>query len=280
MRPQSRNGLISVESDNAGFARFVADNETQFNELFDAAFPGRDVTVFGEWCGGNIQTTVALAQVPKHLVVFGAYDHGNGPDSEEYIPVLDTVKFQNNHAKIFHITQAPTVSIEIDFNSPHLVQDQLSDLVEQYEEQCKWASTMFQVDGIGEGLVWTCDARPFDSDLWFKTKGDKHAKSATKSKVRIVADPEKLASVMEFVARVLPAWRLEQGLREVASEGVALTSKDTAAYLKWICGDVLKEESDTMEASGFDWKKDLSGPITAAARQFLFQHLNQEQGLN
>lgn len=280
LRPQSRNNILSIESDNAGFARYVESNYDAIEALFAKTFPnGEDVTVFGEWCGRNIQDKVALVDCPKHFVVFGAWDHSKDEDSHEYVPLLDTVSFIDHSASVYHITEVDPIILDIDFANPHLVQDALAMLVEQYEERCPWAYQMFGVEGIGEGLVWTCEDRPFDSELWFKTKGDKHAKSAKASKVRIVADPEKLESIKALVERVLPAWRLEQGLTEVASQGVEINTQATAAYLKWVCNDVLKEESDTIEASGFDWKKDLSGPVVQAVRQYYFAHLNKEVGL-
>lgn len=141
------------------------------------------------------------------------------------------------------------------------------------------ATGSVEISTIGEGLVWTCNERPFDTSLWFKTKGDKHAKSAKASKVRIVADPERLQSIEALTTAVLPAWRLEQGIREVAGSGAQIDATATSAYLKWVCNDVLKEESDTIAASGFDWKKDLSPHVTRVARNFFFAHLNSQAGL-
>ena len=66
---QSRHLLITPTKDNAGFAQYI-------DPLADQFFPervllhcptvwknyeqGKKIVIFGEWCGGNIQTNVAI----------------------------------------------------------------------------------------------------------------------------------------------------------------------------------------------------------------------------
>lgn len=139
LRPQSRNNVLSVDSDNAGFAAFVERNQEVIRSLFDKTFgPDSDITVFGEWCGGNIQDRVALNQCPKHFVVFGAWNHA----IEAYVPVRATTSFVDHGAGVYHITEVPEETLTIDFNQPHLVQDVLAELVERYEARCPWATFM------------------------------------------------------------------------------------------------------------------------------------------
>lgn len=279
LRPQSRENLIDIGSDNAGFAAHVFGHADAFERLFAEHFPSTDVTVFGEWAGGNIQKGVALSETPKHFVVFGAWVH-QFEDEGYYVPATNIASFRDPGAMIYNICDVPAVKLEIDFSQPHLVQSELEALVAKYEEECQWAKAIWNVSGIGEGLVWMCESRPDDSDLWFKTKGDKHANGNKVGKVRITADPEKVSFINALVNdHLLPTWRLEQGLREIAGEGVEVTSKDTGAYLKWVCNDVLKEEEDVILASGFEWKKDLAHAVTSIARQYFLAELNRRAGL-
>jgi hypothetical protein len=44
-------------------------------------------------------------------------------------------------------------------------------------------------------------------------------------------------------------------------------------FIRWVYGDVIKEESDTIAASGFDVKK-LGVPIANASRKWYVEKLN------
>lgn len=278
IRAQSRTRPIDVTCDNAGFAAWVETNKTRLSELFSPHAAGRDITVFGEWCGGNIQDRVALNSCPKHFVVFAGWVHHQAGEGE-YVGAHVFGEAIDHDIGLYNIGEVDTVEVTIDFSAPHLVQDKLADLTMQTEDRCPWAYAMFGVEGVGEGLVWTCNERPADSDLWFKTKGDKHAKSAKASKVKIVADPERLASIQELVERIVPQWRLEQGIKALIEQGVEINARATGDYLRWVCRDTLKEEADTMVASGFDWKKDVNSHVIQKARQFFLKTLDERAGI-
>ena len=80
----SRNHQISVDNDNAGFAKFVQDNEPELREeLLDLrAFYGDEegnIRVYGEFVGPGIQRGVAISEIEnKSFVIFEAFD--NFPD--------------------------------------------------------------------------------------------------------------------------------------------------------------------------------------------------------
>jgi RNA ligase len=281
LRAQSRTRLIDASSDNAGFTAWVDQHRDELTKLLGGrVLADRNVTFFGEWCGGNIQDKVALNQCPKHFVLFGAHidpgkaksDDGSVQDPFVWPGFLTEVK--NEAISFYNITSGPSYTITIDFSAPHLVQDQLEELVARVEAECPWAYTKFGVSGIGEGLVWAADWDPGNSDFWFKTKGDAHAKSARASKLKIVADPEKLANIQELVDRVLPQWRLDQGFTALKEQGVVINTTATGAYLQWVCRDVMKEETPVIEASGFEWKKDLNQHVIQRARQHFLKVLN------
>jgi len=76
---QSRSNIITPLDDNAGFAMFGTNNLDTLQSIAATArrlFPlsfvaSKDVAIFGEWCGGNIQKGVAISGLPKMFVVFG-----------------------------------------------------------------------------------------------------------------------------------------------------------------------------------------------------------------
>ena len=82
MYAQSRENIITVEKDNAGFAFFVESNKENFKKLFKTLEIEKlkdvdYVTIFGEWSGGNIQKGVSINGLPKMLVIFavkGSYE--------------------------------------------------------------------------------------------------------------------------------------------------------------------------------------------------------------
>ena len=74
---QSRENIITSLGDNAGFATYVHSqlglykDMIEFADQLHACVPNVEKTlIFGEWCGGNIQSKVALQQLPKMFVVF------------------------------------------------------------------------------------------------------------------------------------------------------------------------------------------------------------------
>lgn len=259
LQPQSRERILDITSDNYGFAMFIEQHKDAVANLFDNFPVDADVTLYGEWCGGNIQPAVALTQTPKHWVLFAA------KIGETYVKL--PVSICDNNINIYNIAQIPDYHVTINFLSPEPASEILADLTLKVEQECPWAKIMFDVSGVGEGLVWTCDEHPEMSDLWFKTKGMLH-KGNDKTKVpKIKIDDQKLASIKELVDEVLPQWRLEQGISHLREEGITLLPQGTVDYLKWIARDILKEETETIAASGFDWKA-IQGQIMQTARQF------------
>jgi hypothetical protein len=259
IQPQSRERIIDVTSDNYGFAFFIETNKEAVEALF-APFPqDADVTLYGEWCGGNIQKAVALTEVPKHWVLFAALVNG------EYVDLPENI--YNNDVKIYNIGQIPSYEVEIDFTNPAPASDILSELTIKVEEECPWAKQIFGISGVGEGLVWTRKGHPNDSWAWFKTKGLKHKGNDTTKVGKIKISDEKMESIEALAKELLPEWRLDQGITWIKEQGLPMLPESTGAYLKWIAQDILKEELQTIAASGFDWKQ-TQGPVMRYARNY------------
>lgn len=163
-----------------------------------------------------------------------------------------------------------TWTIDIDFNDPQSVQNQLVEWTIEVENECPFGKA-FGVSGVGEGIVWWNRM----TNLKFKTKGEKHSASKVKTLKEIAAvDIEKMNSIKELVDSALSENRLKQGLDKLGEMGLDIDVKNTGAYIKWCCQDVLKEEKDVIVASGFD-VKEIMPVVSEAAKKFWFETLNK-----
>ncbi len=277
---QSRERLVSLTSDNAGFALWAESKRDLFARVFAnirSAFPGDygTISLYGEWCGGNIQKGVGLRHLPKMLVIFGvrlgASSQGKDWLTRTSIEHAFSGETGNN---LFHIYQFPTYTITVDVTQPELAQNELIRLTEQVEAQCPVAAQLLGETNeplIGEGIVWSCRTRHPKIDLrglFFKTKGEKHSVSKVVSLVPI--DEEAVESAKQFVDSFVTEARLQQGIDKLKEQG-----KDTADpkflgdYIKWVVADVLKEEHDNIAANQLDVGK-IKKRIFPIAREFYF----------
>lgn len=284
LTPQSRKRLISTSDDNAGFAKFVKAHEDDFknimNQIAQSYPPEKDETLFiyGEWCGKGIQCNVAIAELTPRFVVFNAVYRKNetnehGDVIKRWLPreALDCIN--QIQSDIYNIYQFPHWERKITFKQPELgmMQNQLGELTASVEQECPVAKH-FGISGTGEGIVWTGN---FNSPrygklrhLRFKVKGEKH--SVSKVKTLAAVDVEKLTSINDFIAYVATENRMEQGFDELfIKTGTEPTMKHMGDFIKWVRDDIVKEESDTMKASGIE-VKDIGKAVSKVA-SFWFQ---------
>lgn len=248
---QSRERIITPTSDNAGFALWAST--INWDEYF-SMFPGLEVAIFGEWCGGNIQKGVALNQLSKRFVIFKIMVNG------VWVSTGETLSWPIH--SIFHIDDFTTFWLDIDFENPALVQNTLISITEAVEAECPFAKS-FGVSGIGEGVVWTCTSDP---TLVFKVKGEQH--SASKVKTLASVDPEKASSLAEFVQNTVTENRLNQALENID----ALDVRSTGQFIKWVVNDILVEEADTIVASLLE-AKEVNREVSKAARNWFMKRL-------
>jgi hypothetical protein len=267
---QSKNQIITKDDDQTGFVSFItsAIDEKQLIEILSKIECQEYVMVGGEFCGGNIQKGVVLNQLPKMFVVYNVTIDHERQNIKDY-PFLD---LPENH--IHYILKFQHYEMDIDFNKPELSQNALNEITLKVEEECP-VGKYFGVNGIGEGVVWTCLNEGYlSSKFWFKVKGGKH--SSTKVKKLANVNVDKVNSVNEFVENVTTESRLEQGythVKQVSSE--PLSKKDIETFIRWVINDVVKEESDTMEENNLV-VKDVSSKITNVARMWFINKLKEK----
>jgi len=129
------------------------------------------------------------------------------------------------------------------------------------EAECQVAKA-HGVTGIGEGIVWRTDHA--GKRILFKVKGVKH--SVSKVRDGAGTEPEKLASIEEFVAYAVTENRFQQAMAVVFGDPKCADVKRLGDVIRWMSQDELKEEADTLEASGLTWKE-VNGRVAARTRE-------------
>lgn len=270
---QSRSNIITPEKDNAGFAAFVENRKSTLREWFESieesmAEENFAITLFGEWCGGNIQKNIAINGLDKMFITFAIrYTDMDDPENHYYFPSF----FSDHDLNIYSAMEFPTYEINIDFNNPLESQAKIIEMVEKVEKECP-VGKYFGVSGTGEGLVFA-NYENQKRQYIFKAKGQKHSTSKVKKLAEV--DVEKLKTINEFVEYVITENRLNQGIEQVFTvNNIEPDIKHTGLYLKWVSGDVFKEELDTLTKNGLE-HKDVGKPMTTKARLWFMVYLNK-----
>lgn len=268
---QSRENVLNDTRDNFGFREAMQKDTAKVARLIDSIVsacsvplkPYTEIAVFGEWCGGDIERSVALAKLPKMFVIVGVRING------EWVPQKFFDWFELGHMK--HVGMFPQWEIEIDFSKPQESEERLAEITHEIEQRCPVGYTL-GVEGIGEGACWVCVDDP-TSRYWFKVKGEKHA--VTIRRVLAPAEVEVIAQITTFVQATVTEARCLQGFKRMQNElGLVPSMGNMGEFIRWVHGDILKEEATTIAVSGFDPKK-LGAPISAAAKKWYFARLEQ-----
>jgi len=265
---QSRERILELTADNAGF--MLAMKDKSYEKLFEGIEFNEYCGIFGEWCGGNIQKSVALNGLPKMFVIFAVRIDGIYQDMEKY-----------RHLKIeeegiYNILQFEHYFIDIDFENPLMSQNELVERTIKIEECCpvgKYFHELYKdfvpASKTGEGIVWEYVNN--EKRYIFKVKGEKHQSSKVKTLAPV--DIEELNTINEFVEYAVTESRLNQGIDKLKELGLPIDQKSTDEYLRWVFNDVIKEEEDTIVKNGVDVKK-IGKAISSKARIFWLNYLN------
>lgn len=279
---QSRTSVITKDNDNCGFARWVDDNIDYFKKL---AANERNLTIFGEWAGPGIQKGTAIHKIDHKIFAIFAIiiRESNGEQVIQADPVVindwlwyrrDEEKFNvsiTDHPDIFVIPWYEDREFVINYGDKKSLKpivDEINALVLKIEAQDPWVKSVFDVDGIGEGLVFYPVKKDDEfvsacedySDLFFKAKGEKH--KVVKQKDAVQIDPEVAKNINEFVELFITPARLDQAVTIACNEEFNI--RFSGAFLKWICSDIKKESVAELEASNLNWKQ-VSKAVSSAA---------------
>lgn len=278
---QARNRNITPFDDNAGFAKFVHDNEDLIRDTF--IDEDEDIVIFGEFAGGNIQSGVAINQLEKMFVIFDVKSTTENNVMKhvdlryiDHIFSNDSIKNQLNDARFFYIRDFKTYDITIDFSdiiSMNKSVEQIIGWVDEIGTECP-VGTAFGVNGVGEGLVF----KPKDvpeffgkNELYFKAKDARH--SASKVTKTVSIDPEVLEGAMEFVSYAVTENRVGQAIFEIGIDASTDARSSTGDVIQWCMKDIIKEEINEMNANNID-KKLLGKYAPNAIRKIFFKILD------
>jgi len=273
---QSRKNIITPEKDNAGcaFAAYQNKEAWEWIILYLATLHNIDlriniISVYFEWCGGNIQKNSAVSGLDKRAIIF---KHFKVSPLEGDAYWLDTCNIDYTERGIYNIANFPTVAIDIDFSSPKMSQNQMVEMVTELESNSR-VGQQFGIDGnTGEGYVFAFD---YEGDTHkFKVKGKKHA---GKSKVKVLKPVnEHLVTFVEDIGCTVS--RLEQAWQEtfgIENERMEPTIKEMGTFLRFVFNDIIKEESDIMTELGLE-PKSIGSTVSGVARVWFQNKLNEE----
>jgi hypothetical protein len=296
---QSRKNIITPEKDNAACAFNVEQNKESWMNIIETLAEEHNIdldtqiiSVYFEWCGGNIQKNACVSGLDKMAIIFKHFKVSPIEPSEEIPAVWYETKVKETDAygdfesfgwvcnetnRIFNVHNFPTYDIEIDFNQPLMSQNEMIKLVEEVIEPNSPVGKQFGIENnIGEGIVVSFMYK--DQLFSFKVKGEKH--SSSKVKTLKPVDEEKEQKKQEVAQKVTPAWRLEQMFDEANDviNGGEPTIKNIGTFLKLLNKDILKEESDTIADAGFE-PKEIFGSTSKIAKVWYQDQLNELVGL-
>ncbi len=279
---QSRNRILTVDRDNAGFCEFINSNLLVLKKIANKIYEQEQlddttiVTIYGEWCGPGIQNKVAIAKIPnKSFVIFDVKI--TTIDEKNRWAKLKNLRSIPNYSdeNVYNIFNFPTWRIEIDTSNPNSYQNTLIEITEQVEKECPVAKEI-GISGCGEGVVWTFYDNSnktngiYNDRTRFKVKGVKH--SVTKVKKLASVDIERLNSIHEAVSNLATDNRIDQAVDVVIKENSEEPSiTHLGKIIQWVLADIGKEESDTLEASGFTLK-DISKKVSIRVREYYMQN--------
>lgn len=256
---QSRERELSIGEDNAGF--MTAMSGKNYKKLFEGIEFRDSVIIYGEWIGKGVQGKVAIGELSKRFIIFAVRIDEIYQDMENY----QHLKIEEQD--IYNILQFPHWYVDIDFNRPEFIQNKIIEMTLAVEELCP-VGKYFGIEGIGEGIVFEAF---YNSERYiFKSKGLKHA-SGNKPKILREVDEDKVNTLIDIAEQVTPVWRLDQMLTNACDlmNGGVIDRKHMGTYMHMVMADVLKEETEVIVGSGYEFK-DFAKYISEIAKKYFF----------
>lgn len=280
-----RSGTIDYPSeDNAGFASwFFGTIRPNLDQVFSQDLLNYDgaLTIYGEWSGPGVQKGVASSSAPrKFFSVFSVVKTHEGMPVEIHDPAAYASDMTQNESLGFYVlpwhrTMDASEHILVNFDDAKSIQnfiDLVNREVEEIEKEDPWVKSTFGVSGVGEGLVFYPVAQNFGfrlGDLMFKAKGEEHR--VTQTPAAISRDLVKSSNARNLAEKLCTEARLKQIYSETFGDEIAPPAK-IPTFLSAVAADIVKECSAEIAESGFEWKKDMAGPVAKLARD---HHMNK-----
>lgn len=256
---QSRENVLSLEKDNAGFFREMQSKD--YPKLFEDIEFEDSCVIYGEWCGKGIQKGVAVSELPKSFIIFAVRI------DEVYQDLANFTHLKTEDQNIYNILQFQTFNVEVDFNNPEISQNKIIELTLEVEDECP-VGLHFGIHDIGEGIVF--EYLNGEERHIFKSKGLKHSQSKVKTLKTL--DTDAISILKGLAEQVTPEWRLEQMLTEICNlnNGGFINRIHLGAYIKAVIADIQKEDMDLITEAGFELK-DVGRYVSEIAKLYFFE---------
>jgi len=302
---QSRKNIITPEKDNAGCAFAVYQNEAEWKQIINSLaeeykidLTKNIISVYFEWCGGNIQSNSCVTGLDKMAIIFRYFkvspveSQADDEEDDKSAKWLETgvvknvegiypgkVWVSNKEKNIHNVMDFPTVSLTIDFNDPSSAQSEMIKLTEEVEKNSGIANAFNKSENVGEGWVWSFVDNRGNLQRW-KTKGEAHSKSSKGPKIKTLKPVDSVLEQkkIDFVNNIAcTEGRLNQMWTEIVhstynGDKSLINIKDMGSFLKLVNSDVIKEEMDIMASQGLE-PKQINGLISKVARDWFKEQL-------
>lgn len=267
---QSRERILSYESDNAGFATWVLKNTDEWVQVFKL-LGLQSGYIYGEWCGPGIHKGVAVNKLTeKKFGIFEVIDENNKVCKLSDSDAVTINTLISSAVVIDHVV--PPLSIEIDFAVPESAQNKLLDYTLQYEKECPFGK-YFGESGVGEGIVWSPVNYDYECPK-IKVKGEAHSVTkVTTVKELSAAEIASKENAVAFVEYACTEVRMMQGISKLEEMGLSVEMKNMGAYLKWLGNDILTECVDVLVKSSIE-RKDVMPKVADKGRAYFINYLN------
>lgn len=280
---QSRSRELTVGDDNYGFAAFVARPEVAsairvVERRIRDSLPLAEnaiVVLFGEWIGPGLQSGVAINRLAAKQWVLFAVKVLDG-EQGMYLNAVPSLGQEFAELGIFSILDGPVYALTVDFSdatSKAAALEFATLRTNEVDACCPWGAK-FGIEGTGEGIVWVPIGEHWgNSDLFFKTKGDKHQVTKSPSAKPQLA-PEVLDSIQAFVKFAVTDNRLHQGIEALKEMGHELDIRSMGHFLKWVSQDVQRECELELESNTLEWSQ-VGKHVAQEARTFFVEYLQR-----
>ena len=274
---QSKNVIITVGEDHAGFAKFVNERKDAFHNIltklaseYNIDLTKNKILLCGEFAGQGIQKNTALSGHEKCYHIFNYFKVKSNDESVDF-KWYSTNAIEDSANDIYNVMNSETWNVTIDFNDVETAKQTMYQIIEENEKHSPLGKKFGFLDNIMEGVVFSFF---YNDELYqWKVKGEKH-NTRTVKPVKPV-NIERQNKIIEFVNNhACTLSRLEQAYNEVFDiiNGGEPDIKQTGSFIKWVHKDVLKEESDLIDEIDIPWN-DINPVVTKQARIWLIEQL-------
>lgn len=212
-----------------------------------------DIIFSGEYCGqGLAHSNMAIANLPRFFMIFSICVNGYWLDMAEH----EHVRLPQH--RIFTAREFGNFDTFIDLDKASSEMDRLTGMVSHVASSCPIGKALGH-EGLGEGIVWIPPGVQ-NHRYRFKVKAESHsltdqiALQRSKKKQAAISAAAQAEGLAEFTAGMAGENRLRQGLDYLREMKQPIGKQSMGLFIKWVHADVVKEEGDLLEKSGFDRK--------------------------